>query len=140
LNKLWVAVVGANPTGEGFGHETAERLRGLAMSHSPAIVSDMDLGEIVRLLADTDSGRATGPIRLGGYAVVAYDGEADPVAEDDEDYDDDLDYLVVWGTTDTAAEAFDLLGDTLADRFPGGVEDQVEHILLERGVEVNDFD
>lgn len=98
----------------------------------------MDAREIVRLLADADAGRATGPIRPGGFAVVAYDGEAD-FDEEDEDYDEDLKHLVVWGIASTAAEAFDLLGDTLADRFGDAVDDQVEH-ALGRGVRVNDFD
>jgi hypothetical protein len=108
------------------------------MSHPLVIVADMNRSEIVQLLADADAGRDTGPVRPDGYAVVAYDVEAWG-DEEDEDYDEDLDHLEIWGTTATAAEAFDLVGDTLADRFGDTVDEQVEH-ALEDGVEVNDFD
>jgi uncharacterized protein len=98
----------------------------------------MDASGIVRLLAEADAGRVEGPVRAGGFAVVAYDPEAD-VDEEDEDYDEDLVYLEVWGTAANAAEAFDLAGEKLAERA-GDTVDETVSFGLEDGVAVNDFE
>ncbi|MDA2809459.1 ankyrin repeat domain-containing protein [Nocardiopsis sp. RSe5-2] len=101
----------------------------------------MDQTEIVRMLADADAGRVTGPVGPNRYAVVAYDLDAEYDGEDEDflDYDEDLECLSVWGLRPTAAEAFDLLGDKLADRLDGAVDEYIEH-ALGPGVEVDDFD
>jgi ankyrin repeat protein len=104
------------------------------------IVAGMDASGIVRLLAEADAGRIEGPVRAGGFAVVAYIPEAD-VDEEDEDYDEDLVNLEVWGTAASAAEAFDLLGEKLAERAGDSVDETVAFELeLEDGVAVDDFD
>lgn len=90
----------------------------------------------MRLLADADAdaGRAKEPIRAGGYAVVTFSLRADSNEEDR-----DLAGLALRGSTSTAAEAFDLLGDTMAHDIGDDVDDLVAD-ELGIGVEVNDFD
>lgn len=108
------------------------------MSQPLAIVTGMELNEIVQLLADADAGRATEPIRPGGYALVGYIPGSE-IDEDDEDYDEDLDGLEVWSTASTAAEAFDLLGDQLAEAVDDSMRD-LWSSYLEDDMEEDDFE
>ena len=48
-------------------------------------------------------------------------------------------YLEVWGTAASAAEAFDLMGEKLAERA-GDTVDETVAFGLEDGVAVNDFE
>ncbi|GAA2160556.1 MULTISPECIES: ankyrin repeat domain-containing protein [Glycomyces] len=98
----------------------------------------MDIQEIVQLLADVDAGRPAGPRRSGGYVVVGYNPEA-VIDEDDEDYDEDLEHLEVWGTAATAAEAFEKLGGELATTYDDAVRGQWSN-YFEEDMEDDEFE
>ncbi|KAB2352223.1 ankyrin repeat domain-containing protein [Actinomadura rudentiformis] len=96
----------------------------------------MDVDELLRCLADTDSGRLRPELCGGRYVAVMYDPDDAPITEEDSEQDEDLVGIRVLGEATSVYGALDLLARAAAGPYD---TDVIEDLLAEHADAEEDF-